>query len=127
MAQAPNSDTLLTIRNTTNPHNAGFFSPILRGMGQHAKLYNSKIWRGMRAYQLAQFPVCNYCAGLGIIKTANVADHIKPHRGNEKLFYDPANLQSLCKKCHDSTKHREETIGREIGCNTEGIPNGREW
>jgi len=96
-------------------------------MGQHAKLYNSKIWRAMRLHQLFRFPICLYCAELGIIKAATVADHIKPHRGNKKLFYDPENLQSLCKKCHDSIKAREETIGREIGCNSQGIPNGREW
>lgn len=37
-----------------------------------------------------------------------VCDHIKPHRGDERLFWDRANLQTLCKPCHDSLKQVEE-------------------
>ncbi|UEM09030.1 HNH endonuclease [Bradyrhizobium barranii subsp. barranii] len=37
-----------------------------------------------------------------------VCDHIKPHRGDERLFWDDANLQTLCKACHDTIKQREE-------------------
>ena len=54
---------------------------------------------------------------------ATVVDHIKPHRGNELLFYDARNLQSLCKLHHDSTKQREEKRGVQIGCDVDGIPN----
>lgn len=42
---------------------------------------------------------------------ANVADHIVPHRGNPDLFWDPANLQSLCTLHHDE-KQRIERGGR---------------
>ena len=41
------------------------------------------------------------CAKDGTPKEATVVDHIKPHKGNEKLFYDLKNLQSMCKPCHD--------------------------
>lgn len=37
-----------------------------------------------------------------------VCDHIRPHRGNAALFWDEANLQTLCKACHDADKQREE-------------------
>lgn len=37
-----------------------------------------------------------------------VADHIIAHRGDEALFWAEANLQCLCKACHDSAKQREE-------------------
>lgn len=37
-----------------------------------------------------------------------VADHIVPHRGDERLFWDEGNLQTLCKPCHDSKKQRAE-------------------
>lgn len=37
-----------------------------------------------------------------------VCDHVVPHRGNERLFFDPSNLQTLCKPCHDSLKQKEE-------------------
>jgi 5-methylcytosine-specific restriction protein A len=34
-------------------------------------------------------------------------DHIRPHRGEQSLFFDRANLQGLCKPCHDrkTTRH----------------------
>lgn len=37
-----------------------------------------------------------------------VCDHVKPHRGSPLLFWDQANLQTLCKPCHDAIKQREE-------------------
>lgn len=45
---------------------------------------------------------------IGQLVPASVADHIKPHRGDRGLFFDPANLQSLCKSCHDSHKQAQE-------------------
>ena len=40
-----------------------------------------------------------------------VADHRRPHRGDERLFWDERNLQCLCKPCHDGTKQRQERRG----------------
>lgn len=37
-----------------------------------------------------------------------VADHIKPHRGDPRLFWDPENLQTLFKPCHDKAKQQAE-------------------
>ncbi|UFX41809.1 HNH endonuclease [Bradyrhizobium sp. 41S5] len=37
-----------------------------------------------------------------------VCDHVIPHRGDERLFWDETNLQTLCKACHDRDKQREE-------------------
>ena len=37
-----------------------------------------------------------------------ICDHIKPHRGDERLFWDEENLQTLCKPCHDQMKQQEE-------------------
>lgn len=37
-----------------------------------------------------------------------VADHRIPHKGDPALFWDPTNLQTLCKPCHDRDKQREE-------------------
>lgn len=41
----------------------------------------------------------------------HVADHIRPHRGDEALFWDASNLQCLCKVCHDKHKQRDERRG----------------
>lgn len=51
-----------------------------------------------------------------------MVDHIKPHRGNELLFFDPTNLQSLCKPCHDGAKQQLEKSGVLRGCDRTGLP-----
>jgi 5-methylcytosine-specific restriction endonuclease McrA len=37
-----------------------------------------------------------------------ICDHKIPHRGDERLFWDEANLQTLWKPCHDRDKQRAE-------------------
>ena len=37
-----------------------------------------------------------------------LVDHIIPHRGDEKLFWDQENWQGLCKRCHDQKTRRED-------------------
>ncbi|MDQ0349748.1 HNH endonuclease [Ancylobacter vacuolatus] len=37
-----------------------------------------------------------------------VCDHRVPHHGDEALFWDENNLQTLCKPCHDKVKQAEE-------------------
>lgn len=53
---------------------------------------------------------------------ATVADHIKPHKGDEVLFFDLNNLQSLCKPCHDSDKQREENGRPLVAVGVDGWP-----
>lgn len=50
-------------------------------------------------------------------KRAATCDHIVAHKGNEALFFDPDNLQTTCKLCHDSAKQSYEKTGysKEIG------------
>jgi 5-methylcytosine-specific restriction endonuclease McrA len=63
--------------------------------------YNLARWRhpesGLRACILRRDPVCKHCNRQGSTR----ADHIVDHRGDEKLFWDPANLQGLCEDCHN--------------------------
>jgi len=40
-----------------------------------------------------------------------VVDHKIPHRGNPELFWDERNLQSVCKRWHDSVKQSMERRG----------------
>lgn len=37
-----------------------------------------------------------------------VCDHIRRHGGDRTLFFDPSNLQTLCKPCHDRVKQAQE-------------------
>lgn len=56
-------------------------------------------------------------------KVAAVAvDHIVPHRGDSKLFWDRSNWQPLCIPHHNSTKQREEKRGHMIGNDLSGRP-----
>lgn len=73
------------------------------------KWYRTPRWRQLRWQTLtkAMF-TCAICGKLEADTSLLVCDHIKPHRGNEALFYDENNLQCLCKHCHDSIKQREE-------------------
>jgi 5-methylcytosine-specific restriction enzyme A len=87
-------------------------------------LYSSPIWKRLRAAQLAREPLCRYCAEIGALTPATVADHVVPHRGRVEVFMDPDNLQSLCKQCHDSVKQQEERSGRRRGCGVDGVPHG---
>lgn len=40
---------------------------------------------------------------------ATVVDHITPHRGDQRLFWDRSNWQPLCKPCHDEKTGREDS------------------
>lgn len=85
-------------------------------------LYNSKRWHRLRWHQLRREPLCKLCQALGKVTAASVVDHRKPHKGDEALFFDESNLDSLCKPCHDSTKQRLERSGVLPGCDLNGSP-----
>lgn len=44
---------------------------------------------------------CVKCYEEGHITMATVVDHIKPHRGDQKLFWDRSNWQPLCEHHHN--------------------------
>jgi 5-methylcytosine-specific restriction endonuclease McrA len=62
-------------------------------------------WRKIRRAELKLYP---FCETPNCLRPATVRDHIKPHRGDKKLFYDPTNRQSLCKPCHDEKTRLED-------------------
>lgn len=74
-----------------------------------ARLYGHK-WRKESKQFLASHPYCAECARQGRRTLATEVDHIKPHRGNLKLFWDRKNWQGLCHCCH-STKTAKEDGG----------------
>lgn len=63
-------------------------------------LYHTYRWREMRVAQLTAHPFCRACAEVGIRRRAEDVDHIVPHKGDKKIFFDAGNLQSLCHSCH---------------------------
>lgn len=77
------------------------------------RLYMTARWRELRWQVLreARF-TCARCGWATAETSKLVADHVVPHRGDEALFWDRANLQCLCKACHDGAKQREEAAAR---------------
>ena len=65
-----------------------------------ARLYNTRRWRRLSKMHLAENPLCVTCEKAGRVEMGAAVDHIEPHRGDEGLFWDEANWQSLCKSCH---------------------------
>lgn len=95
---------------------------------QHQHLYNKSAWRRrLRPAHLAREPLCRACLRRGIVNDGSLTasgakqtnpkrrflavDHRKPHRGDEALFFDPENLQTLCPDDHDQNKQRLEARG----------------
>jgi len=86
-------------------------------------------WQREREAFLQKHPLCVFHKQRGEIVAATVVDHKIPHRGDQKLFWDRKNWQSLCKPCHDSVKRELELSGRTRGCDAHGIPidAGHHW
>lgn len=73
------------------------------------KWYKTARWEKLRqATFLRDRYTCKECGCLEGDTSKLVCDHVKPHRGNEALFFDPLNLQTLCKSCHDTVKRKQE-------------------
>lgn len=90
--------------------------------------YNRR-WQEYRERYLREHPLCAMHLEQGSVVPSMVVDHIAPHRGDYKLFWDPKNHQALCKTCHDRHKQRLEKSGTMIGCGLDGIPidPGHHW
>lgn len=74
-------------------------------------------WSKARALFLRLNPFCLDCERKtkGLKIKANVVDHIVPHKGDMKLFWDRSNWQPLCKRCHDiKTATKDGGFGSKI-------------
>ncbi len=66
-------------------------------------------WRGARKRYLAAHPMCVECMKEGRCVKATDIDHIIPHRGDMKLFWDESNWQPLCHRHHSIKTRREDS------------------
>lgn len=72
-------------------------------------------WRAYRLAFIAEHPLCVQCAERGEVSATTDVDHIIPHRGDERLFWDPANHQGLCHPCHSAKTSRADSWNRGRG------------
>jgi 5-methylcytosine-specific restriction enzyme A len=75
-------------------------------------LYKTARWQWLKRVVKMDEPICKCC---GLAKS-DVVDHIIPARvyaaKDSERFYDRANIQGLCKPCHDEkTRHEMEEYG----------------
>lgn len=62
--------------------------------------YRTARWRGLRAQVISEEPLCRTCKKEQRIAATTDVDHVVPHRGDYRLFWDRSNLQGLCHTCH---------------------------
>lgn len=83
--------------------------------------YGSR-WQRARRHWLDAHPLCRLCERQGVTTAATVVDHVTPHRGDQTLFWDRSNWQSLCETCHNAAKQSQEKSGHLRGCDVDGCP-----
>ena len=67
-----------------------------------------KHWRRERKVFLSNNPLCENCLNKhDVIRAATQVDHIIPHKGNMRLFWNISNWQALCHSCHSSKTAKE--------------------
>lgn len=79
-----------------------------RQRGSAAERGYDHAWQVARARFLRRNPVCVHCKQAGFVTAATVVDHIVPHKGNKRLFWDIANWQALCASCHGVKTAKED-------------------
>lgn len=76
------------------------------------KWYKTRRWQAVRARVLQRDHYTCKCGVVDVKKYGLHCDHVTPHRGDERLFWDESNMQTLCAHCHNSLKQREEAHAR---------------
>lgn len=78
--------------------------------------YKSARWQALRLEVLVRDLYT--CRQTGVLLTGKhpapnspVVDHVVPHKGDERLFWDIGNLQSVSREYHDSAKKKMERSG----------------
>ena len=76
-------------------------------------IYQTDRWKKLRLSQLINQPLCECCLLQDIIKPAIDVHHLisfTGYKGSMKysIAYDPRNLASLCKECHQLIHHNKD-------------------
>jgi 5-methylcytosine-specific restriction endonuclease McrA len=84
--------------------------------------YKTARWQRLRWSVLVRDAfTCRICDQVEADTSQLVADHRLPHHGGPVLFWDEANLQCLCKICHDGEKRRLERSGKRASYRPEWL------
>lgn len=74
-----------------------------------ADVYHTSRWTRESRIFRTEHPLCVICQSKGLIKEAEVVDHIVPYPvcGD---FFDSSNWQSLCSKCNAEKGNKDKRI-----------------
>lgn len=78
---------------------------------ERQKLYISSEWRTLRRRHLKDQPYCVHCFGeTGKLVRGFIVDHIRGHDHADwrETFFEPIELQTLCKRHHDVKTKKEK-------------------
>lgn len=67
-------------------------------------------WDGAALDFRREHPLCLGCQAVGRITAAAVVDHVEPHKGDPKKFWNRAMWQSACRWHHDVVKQQLEAM-----------------
>lgn len=95
---------------------------------EYRKLYSLPAWAFVRKRVFVRdLYTCQRC-GCIVVEgkpqhpRAAIGHHRRPHKGDRALFFDDANVETVCKSCHDTLIQREEAKGFVMGSDASGRP-----
>jgi hypothetical protein len=86
----------------------------MQGQVGSLKWYHTQRWRRRAALQLKLEPLCAICLQNGQVVPATEADHIVPHKGNERAFWY-GELQVRILSPERQTKEEKRGYRTDIG------------
>lgn len=76
------------------------------------KFYRTREWKRIRDVRLKMDNhMCVRCRDQGVMRQAQMVDHIKPIKTHWQLRLSLSNLQSLCFSCHNYKTSNEDPRG----------------
>lgn len=90
---------------------------------EYRRLYGTSRWKRIRAAQLSEQPLCEWCLEQDVVTEATEVHHAEAHRGDEAKFWDGPFI-STCKPCHSSRGQREDLGQVVVTFGPDGWPIG---
>lgn len=73
---------------------------------QYQMFYRSTGWKQLSRRYKQAYPYCEECYSRGVIRPAEICDHITPIKDDWSKRLNFNNLQSLCNECHEKKHDR---------------------
>lgn len=78
---------------------------------ERSKIYQDSRWQRLRLSHLRAHPLCEICERAGRVTPGEDVHHIVSFTSaadeyeRDRLAFDPDNLMTLCKRCHQEMHH----------------------